>query len=212
MRIGIYGGSFNPIHRGHVSLARDICQAGLVDQIWLMVSPLNPLKQDQQSDLLHHSLRFQMAELALAEEPQLFASDFEMQLPLPSYTINTLHSLREAYPQHEFVLIVGEDNWERFHQWYRADEIKRDYDIIVYGRRDNKAGDKVDAQETKVQVYPHGKRKRTLHRKFLLYPISSTDIRHALKDNNISFVSDWLHPAVLQFILDHHLYGASFQP
>ena len=185
MRIGIYGGSFNPIHRGHISLARDICQAGLVDQIWLMVSPLNPLKQDQQSDLLHHSLRFQMAELALAEEPQLFASDFEMQLPLPSYTINTLHSLREAYPQHEFVLIVGEDNW---------------------------AGDKVDAQETKVQVYPHGKRKRTLRRKFLLYPISSTDIRRALKDNNISFASDWLHPAVLQFILDHHLYGTSFQP
>jgi len=210
MRIGIYGGSFNPIHQGHISLARDICQAGLIHQVWLMVSPLNPLKQDQQSDLLHHSLRVRMAELALAEEPQLFASDFETHLPIPSYTINTLHALREAYPQHEFVLIVGEDNWERFHHWYHADEIRRDYDIIVYGRKSNTPADNAPTQEAKVQVYPHGKRKRTLRRKFKLYPISSTDIRQALKENNMALASAWLHPAVLQFIQEHQLYRASF--
>ena len=110
MRIGIYGGTFNPIHLGHTSLAKAICDAKLVDEIWLMVSPLNPLKRNQQTELLHHSVRFEMAQLALENESQIKASDFETHLPLPSYTINTLRALQTAYPDHEFVLLVGEDN------------------------------------------------------------------------------------------------------
>ena len=209
MRIGIYGGSFNPIHLGHTSLAKAICEAKLVDEIWLMVSPLNPLKRNQQTDLLHHSIRYQMAQLALENESQIKASDFETHLPLPSYTINTLRALQSAYPELEFVLLVGEDNWERFHQWYSADEIKQNYDIIVYGRAGVKKGENENANmnDARVQIFPHGKRKRTLRRAFQLYLISSTDIREALKNKDYSLAEKWLHPAVFQYIKDHHLYS-----
>ncbi len=209
MRIGIYGGTFNPIHLGHTSLAKAICDAKLVDEIWLMVSPLNPLKRNQQTELLHHSIRFEMAQLALENESQIKASDFEMHLPLPSYTINTLRALQTVYPAHEFVLLVGEDNWERFHQWYSADEIKQNFDIIVYGRagENKKENEDVNRHDARVQLFPHGKRKRTLRRPFQLYRISSTEIREALKNKDDSFAEKWLHPSVFQYIRDHQLYS-----
>ena len=150
-----------------------------------------------------------MAQLALKNESQIKASDFETHLPLPSYTINTLRALQTTYPEHEFVLLVGEDNWERFHQWYSADEIKQNYDIIVYGRAGENKGENEDANRhaARVQVFPHGKRKRTLRRAFQLYRISSTEIREALKNKDDSFAEEWLHPSVFQYIKDHQLYS-----
>ena len=132
--IGLFGGSFNPIHVGHVALARELRRLAGLDEVWLMVSPQNPLKQDR-DDLLDDRLRYQMACIALYGEEGIRASDYELHLPRPSYTWHTLQRLREDYPQHTFILLIGGDNWERFPQWYRADDIVREYRIVVYPRR-----------------------------------------------------------------------------
>ena len=131
-RVGIFGGSFNPIHLGHTALAAYICEQGLVDEVWLMVSPQNPLKQNR--ELLDEQERLTMARLATAPYPTLKACDFEFRLPRPSYTYHTLQALRKAYPNCEFSLIIGEDNWQCFSRWYRGKDIARETPIIVYPR------------------------------------------------------------------------------
>ena len=110
MKIGIYGGSFNPIHKGHTELAASLVLQGLVDELWLLVSPLNPLKQGATSDIAEYEHRLNMARLATENIEGVKVSDFERHLPLPSYTITTLNELRKAYPEHEFVLVIGADN------------------------------------------------------------------------------------------------------
>ena len=133
-RIGIFGGSFNPIHVGHILLARQLCQLARLEQVWLMVSPQNPLKQGN-TDLLDDQLRYQLARLALRGEEHIVACNYELHLPKPSYTWNTLQHLKADYPQFTFVLLVGGDNWANFHRWYRADDILRDHEMVVYPRR-----------------------------------------------------------------------------
>ena len=133
IKTGIFGGSFNPIHTGHIALARQLRKAAGLDEVWLMVSPQNPLKA--QSGLLDDQLRLQMAQQALADEPDIKACDYEFHLPRPSYTWNTLQALRADYPDREFVLMIGGDNWEHFSRWYRADDIISNYRLIVYPRR-----------------------------------------------------------------------------
>lgn len=132
-RIGIFGGSFNPIHVGHISLARQLKELAGLDEVWLMVSPQNPLKAS--SGLLDDQLRYQLARLALHGEEHIRACNYELHLPKPSYTWNTLQHLRTDYPADTFILLIGGDNWERFPQWYRADDIKHEYPIAVYPRR-----------------------------------------------------------------------------
>lgn len=133
MKIGIFGGSFNPIHNGHIALARQLLQLAGLDEVWLMVSPQNPLKQ--QASLLDDHMRYQLACLALHGESGVKASDYEMHLPKPSYTWNTLQQLQQDYPDHEFVLLIGGDNWQLFPHWYRSQDICRHYRIVVYPRR-----------------------------------------------------------------------------
>ena len=133
-RIGIFGGSFNPIHVGHILLARQLCQLARLEQVWLMVSPQNPLKQGN-TNLLDDQLRYQLARLALRGEEHIVACNYELHLPKPSYTWNTLQHLKADYPQFTFVLLVGGDNWANFHRWYRADDILRDHEMVVYPRR-----------------------------------------------------------------------------
>ncbi|MBO4464853.1 MAG: nicotinate-nucleotide adenylyltransferase [Prevotella sp.] len=134
MRIGIFGGSFNPIHVGHISLARQLRQLAGLDEVWLMVSPQNPLKQGS-NDLLDDRLRYQLARIALHGEEGIKACDYELHLPKPSYTWNTLQHLRQDFPDNTFVLLIGGDNWEHFHRWYKADDIMHEYQIVVYPRR-----------------------------------------------------------------------------
>jgi len=136
MNIGLFGGSFNPIHVGHISLAQQLLQLAGLDEVWLMVSPQNPLKQGS-SDLLDDQLRFEMAQQALKDVRGVKACDYELHLPKPSYTWNTLQHLQEDYPDHQFTLLIGGDNWQNFHRWYRADDIIRNYPIVVYPRRNS---------------------------------------------------------------------------
>lgn len=129
---GIYGGSFNPIHNGHVSLARAFLATGMLDEVWLMVSPQNPLKSH--GGLLDDNMRLRMAQLALANVPGVTASGYEFGLPRPSYTWNTLQALERDYAGREFVLLIGADNWAHFGRWYRSADILQRYRIFVYPR------------------------------------------------------------------------------
>ena len=131
-RTGLFGGSFNPIHNGHIKLAKQLKQRAGLDEVWLMVSPLNPLKQSE--DLLDDEARLDMAREAVKNESGIIVSDYEMHLPKPSYTWNTLEGLKRDFPDREFVLMIGGDNWALFDKWYRADDIKKNYEIVVYTR------------------------------------------------------------------------------
>ena len=132
-RIGIFGGSFNPIHVGHIELARQLKALAGLDEVWLMVSPQNPLKQ--QVDLLDDQLRYQMARIALRGEQGIIASDYELHLPRPTYTWHTLQRLREDYRARTFILLIGGDNWQLFPRWYHSDDILREHQVVVYPRR-----------------------------------------------------------------------------
>ena len=136
MRIGLFGGSFNPIHNAHIALASTICEQARLDEVWFMVSPQNPLKQAE--DLLGENERYEMVKLALeSEEKVLKASNYEFHLERPSYTWKTLRALKKDFPQHEFSLIIGGDNWVRFPRWAHSEEILANHNIYIYPREDS---------------------------------------------------------------------------
>ena len=133
--IGIYGGSFNPIHNGHIALARSFLTKAALDEVWFIVSPQNPFKVND--TLLDDRKRFLMVEEALKDEPGLVASDYEFRLPRPSYTWNTLQHLAADFPDRQFHLIIGADNWACFDRWWHADDIVAHFPVVVYPREDS---------------------------------------------------------------------------
>lgn len=140
VRTGVFGGSFNPVHNGHIELARWLLRASLVDEVWFVVSPQNPLKR--QADLVDDRTRLRMVSLALRDEPRMAASDFEFRLPRPSYMWNTLRRMSLRWPERGFRLIIGADNWRCFDRWFAHEEILANYPIIIYPR----PGSPVDAE------------------------------------------------------------------
>ena len=132
-KVAIFGGSFNPIHTGHIALAQAVQQQCGLDEVWLMVSPQNPLKRND-ADLLDDSLRFEMAQKALEGVEGVKACDYEFHLPKPSYTWNTLQNLTKDYPDYTFTLLIGGDNWAHFQRWRHWKDILWHHDVIVYPR------------------------------------------------------------------------------
>lgn len=130
--IGIFGGSFNPVHSGHMMLASYLTQWGYVDQVWLTLSPLNPLKNA--TDLLPDTKRLAMLTIAARGAQNIDICDIELSMPRPSYTINTLDLLAERYPEKRFKLVIGSDNWHIFDRWRDAQRILDEYGVIAYLR------------------------------------------------------------------------------
>lgn len=131
-KIGLYFGSFNPIHIGHIAIAGYMTEFGGLDQVWFVVSPHNPLKKKE--SLLPDYQRLHMARLAIGDRDRLRASDIEFRLPVPSFTIDTLTYLKEKHPGHEFSLVMGQDNLYTLHKWKNVDELIRKYELYVYPR------------------------------------------------------------------------------
>ena len=229
MRVAIYGGSFNPIHKGHTTLANAICRMGLVDEVWLMISPLNPLKQDDQQHILPAFQRITLARIATAPFRRLHVSDFELTLPTPSYTATTLEYLEAVWPTHRFALLMGEDNWRSFHQWYRADYIRTHHPLIVYARPPGpttgpgraaepcRPATGLAAQQNPAAPlrglvtvhHPDGSVQTLNHPGLHLLPVSSTQIRQAIRSGDEPFLRQWLHAGVRSYILRHGLYRGS---
>ena len=184
-RIGIYGGSFNPVHFGHVGLAKWVIANTDLDELWLMVSPLNPLKanapaSNSASDLTSNfQQRLAAVREAVKDIPGVKVSDFECSLPRPSYTANTLRSLQQAYPGVEFTLVIGEDNIAIFDRWREYEYILANFRIFVYPRTSSRqTGGVASAEEDYKNLFP-GVAVKEL--RFLtaapLFNISSTEIR-----------------------------------
>jgi nicotinate-nucleotide adenylyltransferase len=165
MKIGLFFGSFNPIHVGHLIIANYMATQTDLQQVWLVVSPQNPLKL--KSTLARDRDRLNMVELAIGENTLLRASNIEFKLPIPSFTIDTLAYLGEKYPQHEFTLIMGGDNIGSIHKWKNYEILLRDYDIYVYKRPNYDMGEWANQARVKVFEAP-------------LMEISATYIRNCL--------------------------------
>ncbi len=132
MKIGLFFGSFNPIHIGHLIIANTMAENTDLQEVWLVVSPQNPFKKN--TSLLHEFDRYEMVSLAINDNNKLKVSDVEFHLTRPSYTIDTLTYLSEKYPQHQFILIIGEDNLNSFPNWKNYDKILDYYELYVYPR------------------------------------------------------------------------------
>lgn len=144
--IGIYGGSFNPVHFGHVGLAKWVIENTDLDELWLMVSPNNPLKPANL--LAPEGERLAAVSKAVKDIPHVKASDFEFSLPRPSYTANTLRELQKAYPDADFTLIIGEDNIAIFDRWREYEFILANFRIFVYPRRENLSDEGLTAKRS----------------------------------------------------------------
>lgn len=183
-KTGIFGGSYNPIHIGHLALANYLCEYGDLDEVWFMVSPQNPFKAHS-SDLWDDQLRLELVRLAVEEYPKFHASDFEFHLPRPSYMVNTLEKLREAHPDREFTLIIGADNWVSFPRWKDADIIMAHHPLIIYPR----PGYEIDESTLPANI-------RLVNTPLL--EVSSTFIRESLAQGKD--VRYFLHPKVWERI------------
>jgi nicotinate-nucleotide adenylyltransferase len=135
MNIGLYFGSFNPIHVGHLIIANHILNETEIERLWFVVSPQNPLKSE--TNLLNEYHRLHLVRLATEDDVRIKASDIEFNLPKPSYTVNTLAYLHEKYPEHKFSIIMGSDSFRNLPKWKNYEIIIKNYTIYVYLRQDH---------------------------------------------------------------------------
>ncbi len=190
MKIGLYFGTFNPIHVGHLIIANHMAEYSDLDQIWMVVTPHNPHKQ--KSTLLDDYHRLEMVHLATKDYPKIKPSDIEFKLPQPNYTVNTLAHLQEKFPTYEFSLIMGEDNLNSLHKWKNYEVILQNHEIYVYPR--------LNSGELNEQFKNHSK----IHQVDApIIELSSTFIRENIK--NGKNVRALLPEHVWDF-LDHNLF------
>ena len=167
MKIGLYFGTFNPIHVGHLTIANHLAEHSDLDQVWFVVTPHSPFKK--KSSLLDDQQRLEMVYLATKDYPKLKQSDIEFKLSQPNYTINTLTYLEEKYPEYEFALIMGEDNLKSFHKWKNYELILDRYNIYVYPR----------VSEGKIE-HQFENHKKIVHVAAPIMELSSTFIRKSI--------------------------------
>lgn len=165
MNIGLYFGSYNPIHIGHLIIGSHVANHTDIQQVWLVVSPQNPLKPS--SVLLNEYQRLHLVQLAVGDDPQIKASDVEFKLPRPSYTIDTLTYLKEKYPQHRFSIIMGSDSFQNLPRWKNFELLLKNYSFIIYRRPGFEI---IDSYAAKVQILEAP-----------LLEISATAVRQAIK-------------------------------
>lgn len=189
MKIGLFFGSFNPIHNGHLIIANLILQFTDIDKVWFVVSPQNPHKKKQ--SLLKENDRLNLVNLAIEDNQKLKASDIEFKLPKPSYTIDTLIYIKEKYPKNQFCLIMGEDNLDQLHNWKNGDIILRDYEIYCYKRKVNTSYDYKEKENIKIVDFPY-------------LDISATYIRSLIK--NKKSARYLLPDKVYEYITNYKLY------
>lgn len=186
----VYSGSFNPIHNGHIALAEYLIDRQIVDEVWVIITPQNPLKPS--NTLINDNLRLQMARLALEGRKSIVVSDVEIHLPKPSYTIDTLRFLQSQYPLYSFCLLIGQDNVTIFDKWKSYRQILQDFRVLVYPRS--------GATTTEQLKYPE----MQLLTDAPTVDISSTDIRNRVKSGLP--ITGLLPDAVAEFITEHRLY------
>lgn len=177
MRVGIYGGSFNPVHFGHVGLAKWVIEHTDLDELWLLVSPNNPLKPA--GILAPEEERLAGVREAIQDIKGVKASDFEFSLPRPSYTANTLRELRKKYPDYEFTLIIGEDNIAIFNQWREYEYILANFRIFVYPRRGVQSGEADLSAQQSIRHEAKEVKEIVFLKDAPLFDISSSSIRRS---------------------------------
>jgi nicotinate-nucleotide adenylyltransferase len=193
--VGLYFGSFNPVHIGHTAIAGFMTEFTILNQVWFVVSPQNPLKKKETLLADHH--RLYMAQQAIGDNDRLKASDIEFRLPVPSYTIDTLTYLKEKYPKNEFCLVMGEDNLYTLHKWKNADELAKNYPIYVYPRlySHKPVSGQLGNILSTAEIH---------HIKAPLMDISGTFIRDGIR--NGKDMSYFLAPPVWKYIKEMHFY------
>lgn len=191
MKIGIFGGSFDPIHIGHAIIAQHIISSGAVDRLWFMVSPVNPLKAGRQQHVADTD-RLRMVEMVSRPMDGVETSAFEFTMPRPSYTIDTLNALQAKFPDDEFYLVTGGDNWQIFNKWRNSEEILAKYHLLIYPR----LGYEV--------IIPDNLKDRVTLVEAPIIEMSSTEVRERLA-NGLS-VRYYVPDEVLGYIERHHLY------
>ena len=188
-KTGLYFGSFNPIHMGHLAIANYIIEYGELDQLWFVVSPQNPLKEKK--SLLKDYHRFELVRLAVEDDERFRASDIEFHLPRPSYTIDTLAHLEEKHPGREFLLVMGADGLKTFHKWKNAGLIEKKYHRLIYPRPGT---DKKLAKQQANATFLDGP----------LMEISSSFIRRAIREGKD--IRHFVPARAYQYIRQMHFY------
>lgn len=188
-KIGLFFGSFNPIHIGHLIIAQHFVNFTDIYQLWFVVSPHNPLKEKNQLLQDHH--RLAMVKIAIDNNPKLRACDVEFNMPQPSFTINTLTYLEEQYPQYDFALIMGGDNWQNIHKWKNYQLLLERYVIFVYPRPNSTFAIPETTSNVNIVNAP-------------LLEISSSHVRQLIRDGkNIQYL---VLPQVQQYLDEMNFY------